>query len=120
MYYLVLLLSLALRRGPSKVTPPHKSPEAPEKANDEDIPEGKPPRPPRRPQRPTQRIRLPNIEEESEDTENENDPSTGGTQVQNLLLTLLQQWDRDIEALIETIRQDLQGYKRRLGIPQYY
>ncbi|ATQ38217.1 E4 [Gammapapillomavirus 6] len=120
MCYLVLPLLPAHRRGLTRVRPPHKSPEAPEKPNDEDSPDGRPPRPPRRP-RATQRIRLPNIDEESEDTDKENEPAgTGGTQAQSLLLTLLTQWDHDIEALIDIIRQDLQDYKRRLGIPPYY
>nr|AVY53535.1 E4 [Human papillomavirus type 214]CAD1814236.1 E4 [Human papillomavirus type 214] len=72
--------------------------------------------PPPRPPKPTHRPRI--DDSDGDDTENVDPNDSGGDQ--NLLLALLRQWDKDIEALINTIQQDLRGYKLRLGIPQFY
>nr|AUW64479.1 E4 [Human papillomavirus]CAD1814243.1 E4 [Human papillomavirus] len=74
-----------------------------------DGPQARAPRPPKV-------TPLPTVYEDEEEKENIDPHGPGGDQ--GLLPCLLRQWEKDIDWLINTILHDLQGYKRRLGIPQ--
>nr|CAD1807594.1 E4 protein [human papillomavirus 101] len=57
---------------------------------------------------------IPEGDESNKENINPNDP--GGDP--SLLSSLLHQWGKDIDCLIDTIVRDLQDYKTRLGIHQ--
>ncbi|ATQ38165.1 ^E4, partial [Gammapapillomavirus sp.] len=98
---------------------------------------GAPPSTPRPPRKSTVRISdlqlTPNpnllprqlfpLHEDDEDPEKENQPPTNEEELPQVqpsseLHRLLNKWDELIDQLLHIISQDLQGFKRKLGIPQ--
>nr|QAB13929.1 MAG: E4 protein [Human papillomavirus] len=62
-------------------------------------------------------------DEYDDDDEKENQPPNGenkGEQPQDHLSQLLTKWGQDIDWLKQKVSEDLDNYKKRLGIPIYY